>query len=518
MKVNEKFITVKVTRFDPEKDIKARYVAYKVPYKKGMTVLDALIYIRENYDGSFAFRYGCRVGYCGSCSVLIDGTPGLACMEEVPPDKEHLRVEPLSNFPVIKDLVVDISSVDKRILSIRPYMERKEPFEGVWPLEEEIFERLEIVAKCISCVGCIEACPVFNEAPQEYAGPLPMLNIAKFAFDPRDEADRVTTAYFEGLYNCTGCGKCKQVCPYQIDIPELVIGKIKEKAISRNVKPPCLDKEINLITSTGKAFSVPKGKSLLEKIPSLTEVDDPATTVALFVGCFIDGVLRLQKSATSAIEVLKKNKIKVVVPKEQLCCGRPLLEIGERRKMDELVRKNVEVFEKTGVKEVVSLCSGCSLTLKKEYPSIFKRLEGREPEFKVYDICEFLAERVGLNPEKMNPLNLKVTYHDPCLLNRYQGISKEPRDILTSIPGVELVEMEQPDRCCGGGGVIRLTNSKLAASIGRRKVKDVLATGAEIVVSPCPICILQINENLIREGITDIKAIHLTELLERAYE
>lgn len=296
-----------------------------------------------------------------------------------------------------------------------------------------------------------------------------------------------------------------------------MIRKIKEKAILENVKPPAFDEEINLITSTEKAYSAPRERTLLEQIPSLIDVEEPAASVALFVGCFINAVHSLQNSGRAAIEVLRKNKIKVVVPKQQVCCGRPLLEIGERRKIDELVRKNVLLFEKTKVKEVVSLCSGCSLTLKEEYPSIFKSLEGREPAFRVSDITEFIAKRPELNDGKMQNLNLKATYHDPCVLNRNQQISKEPRELIKSIPGVQLIEMQEADRCCGGGGLIRLSNYKLAKAIGRRKAKTLQDTGAQVVVTPCPLCIIQINENLRRERIKSIKAIHLTELLENAY-
>jgi len=505
-----------VFRYNPEEDERPYYKDYEIPFEVGMTVLDTLNYIYENYDGSLAYVYGCRYGFCGSCALKVNGKPVLICRKLA---TKEMKIEPLDNFPVVRDLVVDREGFERKVKEIRPFLQRiapptKEP-EVLRPAE---FESFRIVSRCIGCLGCVSSCPVVSEDVYGYPGPALMVELARYAFDTRDKGDRITTACFEGLYNCTGCGKCKEICPHEIDIPRLVIERIREKAVLENIKPPALNEEVNLITSTGKAFSAPKKSSLLAQISSSIEVKNSVFSVALFVGCFIDRVRSLQNSGRAAIEILRKNKIKVVIPKEQVCCGRPLLEIGERRKIEDLVRKNVLLFEETGIKQVVSLCSGCSLTLKEEYPSIFKKLEGREPKFKVYDITEFLAKKVKLDAEEMKSLNLRVTYHDPCLLNRNQGISKEPRELIKSIPGIELIEMEEPDRCCGGGGVIRLTNHRLAQAIGRRKVKTIQDTEAEVVVTPCPLCILQINENLRRQGISKIKTIHLTELLDKAYK
>lgn len=507
-------VKITIFRFNPEEDEKPYYDDYQVPFEEGMTVLDTLNYVYENCDGSLAYVYGCRYGFCGSCALQVNGEPVLACRQLA---TREMRIEPLDNFPVVKDLVIERAGFEGKVRETQPFLQRitlpsQEP-EVLKPVE---FEPFRIVSRCIGCLGCISSCPVVSENIYEYPGPALMVELARYAFDPRDEADRVRTAYFKGLYNCTGCGKCKQVCPYEIDIPKLVIEKMKEEAAPRDIKPPVLDEEIDLIIHTGKALSTSKRRSLLENISSSVETEDAKGSVALFVGCFIDGVPRIQQSGRAAIEVLSKSGFNVKIPKEQFCCGRPFLEIGERKKMDELVRKNVLLFEKTGIREVVSLCSGCSLTLKEEYPSILKRLEGRELQFKVYDICEFLAKKVGLDLEKMKDLNLKVSYHDPCLLNRGQGISSEPKELIRSIPGVQFLEMEDADRCCGGGGVIRLTNPKLARGIGKSKVQTIQDTGAQVVVTPCPTCILQISENLMRQGITNVKIMHLTELLEKA--
>ena len=237
--------------------------------------------------------------------------------------------------------------------------------------------------------------------------------------------------------------------------------------------------------------------------------------MAFFVGCYVDQDFRLHQEGKSAIKILNKNKISLAIPKDQVCCGRPLLEAGESKKIDELVRKNVLAIEATGVKEVITVCPGCGLTLKENYPSIFSRIEGRKPNFKVYDFSEYLLKKVKLD-RGLNKLDLKVTYHDPCHLNRGQGIQEQPRQIINSIPGVKLVEMEEPDRCCGGGGVIKAIDNKLAQTIAKRKTEMIKNLNVDAVITPCPICVLQIKHGLKMNKIKGIKVMHITELLDKA--
>ncbi|MEE9191165.1 MAG: heterodisulfide reductase-related iron-sulfur binding cluster, partial [Candidatus Aerophobetes bacterium] len=204
-------------------------------------------------------------------------------------------------------------------------------------------------------------------------------------------------------------------------------------------------------------------------------------------------------------------------PRDQICCGKPLLEVGEKEKVKELVRQNVRIFEEAGVEEVIAICPGCSLTLKKEYPVIFEALEGRKPYFRAYDLSEYLLEKMKLHTGAMKPLSLKITYHDPCHLRRYQKILHEPREIIRSLPGIELMEMEEPDRCCGGGGVVKLLNPDLAQAVGRRKARMIAELGVDVVVTPCPTCVLQISHALRRNKVKGVKTLHLTELVNMAY-
>jgi fumarate reductase (CoM/CoB) subunit B len=270
------------------------------------------------------------------------------------------------------------------------------------------------------------------------------------------------------------------------------------------------------VLSTGNTLSTLEEDSLIKKLSPLEEAKEETAKVVFFVGCYVDQDFRLHQVGKSAIEILKKNKISVAIPKDQICCGRPLLESGENKKVEELVRKNVLAIESTGIKEVVTVCPGCGLTLKEDYPLIFSRIEGRKPNFEVYDFSEYLLNKVKLDWKKLHKLDLEVTYHDPCHLNRGQGIHEQPRQIINSIPGVKLVEMEEPDRCCGAGGVIKAIDSQLAQIIAKRKAEMIKNLNIKAVITPCPTCMLQINQGLKLSKVKGVKVMHLTELLDQA--
>ena len=513
MEIKEKIITVKVSRFNPEEDTEARYETYKVPYKKGMTVLDVLIYIRENYDGSFAFRYRCRVGYCGSCSVLVDGIPGLACMEEISPNKKQLTIEPLSNFSVIKDLVIDISSVDKRMLKIRPFMERKKTFEGVWPLKKEEIENLEVVTKCMGCLACMEACPVFNEVPQKYPGPLQMVNIARFAFDPRDEGDKVKTALFEGIYNCAFCKKCEEVCPNEILLPEKIIEKLRGKVVEEIGLLPGHKGFLENLDKTG--MTLPSlTRTFIEETSEVITPKFVKGKVGLFTGCVAN--IMEKGSLEATLKILTENGIQVIIPKTQICCGNlKIYGISLKERKKDIIETNIKAFEKYGVEVVLTVCPSCGEFLKKEYFSDQDFLD-KKPIFKVLDINEYLLTQIELNTSDFKSLNVRVTYHDPCHLRRGQGIYEEPRRLIKKIPGVNFVEMKDYDKCCGG--TLRATSPDIAALLGIKKIRKGVETGADYMITSCPLCVSHLSISRAKAKIKKPKVISILDLLAKAYE
>lgn len=153
----------------------------------------------EKFDASLTYRWACRAGQCGSCAVIINGKPGIACQNIV--EKERLlTIAPLLHFPVIKDLVVDLDKGMHRIAIIRPYVERAYPCSRPEIISQEAIKPIKKVRECIECWSCISACPVVAEAWQDFAGPMYHAKLARLAFDPRDIQDRIKMAFLEGLY------------------------------------------------------------------------------------------------------------------------------------------------------------------------------------------------------------------------------------------------------------------------------------------------------------------------------
>jgi fumarate reductase (CoM/CoB) subunit B len=223
---------VKVLRYDPVRDQKPWYQGFNVPIKeKGIKVLGVLEYLNREMGANIAYRSSCRSGQCGSCAMMINRKPGLACRT---PARNGMVLEPLRNFPVIKDLVVDIRPTKERMARLRPYLHRgTEKFTGKVESISLKKTKFKEFKDCIECYSCLGGCPV-KENDCEYAGPTLMRLLARFELDPRDAADRLTTAVEEGLYKCTTCGKCTAVCPEGFRIHEDVIERMREKVYKRS--------------------------------------------------------------------------------------------------------------------------------------------------------------------------------------------------------------------------------------------------------------------------------------------
>ncbi|HIQ32289.1 MAG TPA: succinate dehydrogenase/fumarate reductase iron-sulfur subunit [Methanothermococcus okinawensis] len=465
--------------------------SYSVP--EGITVLEALEYINSNYGEGILYRASCRAGQCGSCAMTINGKPRLACKTRV---EDGMVVEPLEGFNVVEDLVVDRTPYYKKIQGLRNYLHHEGDIPKITPEDMREFKG---VRNCIDCLCCLSQCPARKFS--QYPGPTFMRQLARFAFDPRDREDRERIAYFENLHNCTTCAKCVEVCPKEIDIVHRAIERLRELAFEKGyyLKNHLVVRE-NILK--GWRSVKKEGESFLEKVKEEYIVDNEKMRLALFTGCLID--YRLQDVGRSAIKVLNAHGVSVVIPKDQVCCGSPLFRTGQRDVAEKLKRRNLKVFNSLEVDGVVTLCAGCGCTLKRDY---------REREFQVMDITQVL-DRI---PMEYKPLDVKVTYHDPCHLRRGQGIYLEPRRILKRIPGLKFVEMEIPDQCCGAGGGVRSGRPEVAYAIGRRKVRMIYKTGADYVITVCPFCEYHIEDTLkkFNGGGKKIEVINIVSLLEK---
>ncbi|MGN1363635.1 MAG: fumarate reductase (CoM/CoB) subunit TfrB [Methanobrevibacter sp.] len=492
-------ITIKVSRFNPEKDKEPYFESYEIEETNKMKVLDALNIINDKYDANISFRSSCRAGQCGSCGVKVNGNGALACKREI---KDGDIIEPL-NLPIIKDLIVDRTPYENKTSELELELNSKESKKLNLNLSPKEIEETKKVRTCIDCYSCLTSCPVVKHFGDEYAGPYFMRYLSKFQFDPRNDNNRLNEILSEGIYDCTSCRKCEAVCPKNINNYGDAIEKLRELIVNNGLGPLDAHKGIHKsVEETTRSISYPEEGGFIENY-NKTHKSNEKAKYALFTGCMVD--YRLQKVGYALMDVFKANGIKVDVPEGQVCCGSPLIRTGQTDLIQGLVNKNNEVFKDYDT--VITICAGCGATLKNDHPKYGSTLN-------VKDISEFLIDK--LDYSKMKEVNKIVTWHDPCHLARGQGIKDEPREILEKIPGIEFREMKYPCQCCGAGGGVKSAKPEIAMTLAKDKVNMIKDTGAENVISICPFCQRNIQDALDEEGL-NIKAINLIELLKEAY-
>jgi len=227
-----------VRRFRPETDPRPHVVAYRVPARPGMTVLEGLHYIKENLDASLVWRYSCRMGICGSCGMLLNGRPTLACNTQILHIAERdPAVGPLPNFRIIRDLVPDLRPMFDKHRSLSPFIVRadvdeiNDPSGEFYQSPKELESYLQFTY-CIKCGCCMAACPTLATDAQ-YLGPMPLAAAQRYNIDSRDDGRRLrnlVTGISSGAFRCHYAGECSRACPKGVD-PAKAIQHLKRQMV-----------------------------------------------------------------------------------------------------------------------------------------------------------------------------------------------------------------------------------------------------------------------------------------------
>jgi fumarate reductase iron-sulfur subunit len=221
--MNERRIKIEGLRYNPEKDTQPRFQIYEVPFTDDMSLLQGLQYIKDNLDGSFTFRWSCRMAICGSCGIMVNGNPRLSCetfLRDLLPGP--VRVAPLENFPIQRDLAIDQSRFVDRLASVKPYIvpAREKPLaEGPHKQTPGELAAYYQYSQCINCLLCYAACPQVGLNP-DFVGPAALTLLHRYNADSRDVgwSARADVANSEGgVWGCTLVGYCSQVCPKGVD-------------------------------------------------------------------------------------------------------------------------------------------------------------------------------------------------------------------------------------------------------------------------------------------------------------
>jgi fumarate reductase iron-sulfur subunit len=216
-------ITLEVARYDPERHTEPAFDKYEVPFRKDWVILDALNYIKDKIDGSLSFRWSCRMGICGSCGMTVDGEPKLTCatfLSSYAPGP--VRVEALRNFPIVRDLVIEMTDFMLKLKKVKPWIvrENEKPIsQGEYLQTPEQLENYKQFSMCINCLLCYAACPVYG-LDNLFAGPAAIALAQRYNLDSRDEGSRERMEILsdhEGMWGCTFVGECTEVCPKHVD-------------------------------------------------------------------------------------------------------------------------------------------------------------------------------------------------------------------------------------------------------------------------------------------------------------
>lgn len=219
----QKSAELQVLRYRPEQEEEPTWQSYEVPYRSEWTVLDALNYINDQVDGSLSYRWSCRMGVCGSCGMMVDGEPVLTCAEYVEKlAPGPVRIEPLRGFPVIRDLVIDMTDFLDKLRAVKPWIVREEekPLdEGEYRQTPDELDAYKQYSMCINCMLCYSACPIYELEPA-FLGPAAIALGQRYNLDSRDQGSEErmdVISQHDGIWSCTFVGECSVVCPKDVD-------------------------------------------------------------------------------------------------------------------------------------------------------------------------------------------------------------------------------------------------------------------------------------------------------------
>lgn len=408
--------------------------------------------------------------------------------------------------------------------------------------------RLDIVNDCVHCGFCLTTCPTYVLWGEEADSPRGRIHLMKQGLD----GEPMTDSMVRHVDACLGCMACVTACPSGVRYDRLIEDTRAqvERRHDRGGRDRALREAIfalfpyprrlrllrgplrayqasglqRLVARSGLLPRLAPTLATLESLaPRLRRVPRPPrrvqargprrAVVGLLTGCVQGAFFPGVNSAT--VRVLAAEGCDVVIPPAQGCCGALSVHNGREAEAQGFARKLIDRFERAGVEYVAVNAAGCGSSMK-EYAELLRddpRYAARAAGFaaKVRDLSEILFE---LGPvARRHPLPLTVAYHDACHLAHAQGVRAQPRALLRGIPGLKVREIADPEICCGSAGVWNILNPGPAAELGDRKAGHVLATGAELLVTANPGCLMQVASAVRRRG-GEIALAHTAEVLD----
>lgn len=407
---------------------------------------------------------------------------------------------------------------------------------------------------CSKCGFCLNSCPVYREYLVETASPRGKIQLSRQILDGKLDLSQKMK---EILSRCLMCGSCSVACPSGVQSAQLFSG-MRWLAVQRLgldwqkkiIYQVLANKWVVATSARFAAWADRHFKPLVERgiskrlpiagVPPFTRwpFNETVNPVLPAVGKLRTHVLYFHGCATNYLyadignavtRVLTRMGVEVHTPEGQGCCGIPIILSGDRALSVKCIRLVVERFSRPDVDAVIVDCATCGSALRNEYVPVLTELKAMGYDVdddliakaellaeKTRDIMEFITAHQDWLPDVKSPQNtMKVTYHDPCHLSKAQSVGPKLRELFYSLPGIEFIEMEEADVCCGGGGVFQVDHPEISAAITSKKLKNISRTGADALATGCPGCRITIGSQRRNEHL--FKILHPVQLVERLF-
>ncbi len=400
------------------------------------------------------------------------------------------------------------------------------------------------IEQCVMCGTCRAHCPVFAAEKLEGTVARGKIALAEALLDGEIDLE---AKFLLDMSQCLLCGSCHAQCPNKVPTEEIVAATRREiaqrkglstfgKGVTTVLKHQGLMKAL---AKGGSALSsvlfkkLPEGSGLRlrfpapfisrdrtlpqltaqpfrERHPDFIAGDKNRPTIAFFTGCAINYMY--PEIGEAMLKTLTFLGVNILIPKDQGCCGLPAVSAGDGRTVEQLAEQNLAALSAKPVDWIVTACASCNAGLGEIYAQLGSEFDPLTD--KVKDIFVFLSEQGFAEELAKLPApqeKVRVTYHDPCHL-RTQGITRQPRQILEALPQVDYVEMEDAGTCCGMGGTYSVYHYATSKQIGAKKAVHIEASGADLVATDCPGCIMQLQDSINHAGGRQ-KAVHILDLV-----
>ncbi len=400
--------------------------------------------------------------------------------------------------------------------------------------------------RCIRCGACANVCPIYSKVGGHKFGHVYIgaIGLILTLFYHGKENDRII------VKNCINCQACKAVCPVAIDLPHL-IKKTYAQVIKADGKKPLKNYLLSKVMKNRKLFHfmlrqafvaqqpLLKGRPMIRHLPFALEkehgfkslpaiaktplrdqwlkgakkIENPKLEIAFFAGCAIDFIYPEQGKLL--LELLNKAGFRIDFPLDQTCCGLPAMMSAEEKTAKQIALQNIQAFDLRNYDYILTLCASCASHLKHNYQKIFKEAGENEKNLnrftdKVIDFSSFM-DQIYPFPESIKKVNKKVAYHSPCHLCRGLDVTDVPRKLIKRV-GYLYHPSKDEEVCCGFGGSYSVDFPEISSQILKKKIESIVASGADILATDCPGCVMQIKGGLDKQN-SKIKVVHLIELL-----